>query len=195
VQTEIYADVLCPWCYIGKRRISRALATIENPPQITWRSFELAPEATRTPGPTAAEAMTQWWGDKAAARVAQIQAIGKAEGLELNMGIACPASTFDAHRLIHLAGDHGAADRAWERLLRAYHTEGRNIADPATLRDLAEELDLEPLTSDDYAEAVRADERKAKALGVTGVPSLVIGDGPPVSAVQPVADLRRLLSP
>ncbi|MFI7704017.1 DsbA family protein [Nonomuraea sp. NPDC049480] len=120
MKVEIYADVLCPWCYIGKRRMSAALEQVtdrENV-QIVWRGFELAPEEGRVPGPTAAEAMAGWWGDQAPARIALIQALGAAEGLELNLHLARPVSTFDAHRLCHLAAARGRADQVMERLLR-----------------------------------------------------------------------------
>ncbi|WP_329087624.1 MULTISPECIES: DsbA family oxidoreductase [unclassified Streptosporangium] len=201
MKVEIYADVLCPWCFIGKRRIATALAQVADRDrlEIVWRSYELAPEAGRIPGPTAAEAMKGWWGDQAPARVARIQAIGAAEGLELNLHAARPVNTFDAHRLCHLAVKHELADEVMERLLRAYHTEGLNIADPQTLERLGVEAGLDAtevratLGGDAYAQAVRADERRATEQGVTGVPSIVIDGRLPVSGVQSPAELRRLL--
>ncbi|SFA77856.1 Predicted dithiol-disulfide isomerase, DsbA family [Amycolatopsis marina] len=198
MRVEIYADVLCPWCYIGKQRLAKAIDGHDGV-EIVWRSFQLAPEEGRVPGPTAAEAMTGWWGDQAQARIARIQTLGVAEGLELNLHLARPVNTFDAHRLCHLAATHGLADEVMERLLHAYHTEGLNVADPRVLQRLGVEvgLDLERvravLAGDDYAEAVRADQIRATEHGVTGVPSLVIDGASPVSGVQPAADLRRLL--
>ncbi|GAB3141262.1 protein disulfide isomerase FrnE [Micromonospora sonneratiae] len=202
MKIEIFADVLCPWCYIGKRRLAAALARIADRDrvQIVWRSYELAPQDGRVPGPTAAEAMAGWWGDQAAARVERIRALGAAEGLELNLHIARPVNTFDAHRLCHLAADHGLADEMMERLLHAYHTEGLNVADPETLEQLGIEAGLAPtdvrdlLGGDDHAERVRADERRAAQLGVTGVPSLVIDGQPPVSGVQSPEELHRLIT-
>ncbi|MBE1561970.1 putative DsbA family dithiol-disulfide isomerase [Nonomuraea africana] len=167
--------------------------------EIVWRSYELAPEEGRVPGPTAAGAMAGWWGDQASARVARIQALGAAEGLELNLHLARPVNTFDAHRLCHLAAGRGRADQMMERLLHAYHTEGLNVADPQVLQRLGTEAGLDAaqvravLAGDDYAEEVRADRRRAAEHGVTGVPSLVIDGRPPVSGVQPAAELRRLL--
>ncbi|MFI7708951.1 DsbA family oxidoreductase [Nonomuraea sp. NPDC049480] len=201
MKVEIYADVLCPWCYIGKRRLTTALEMVADRDQveIVWRSYELALEEGRVPGSTAAEAMVGWWGDQASARVARIQALGAAEGLELNLHLARPVNTFDAHRLCHLAAEHGQADQMMERLLRAYHTEGLNVADPQVLQRLGAEAGLDAgrvgavLARDDYAEAVRADRRRAAEHRITGVPSLVIGGRPPVSGVQPAAELRRLL--
>ncbi|MEV0385666.1 DsbA family oxidoreductase [Nonomuraea sp. NPDC050643] len=201
MKLEIYADVLCPWCYIGKRRLTAALANLadRDSVEITWRSYELAPEEGRIPGPTAAEAMAGWWGEQASARIARIRSLGGAEGLELNLHLARPVSTFDAHRLGKLAADHGGADRMMELLLHAYHTEGLNVADPQVLQRLGGEAGLDTgevralLAGDDYADQVRADRRRAAELGVTGVPSLVIDDRPPISGVQPVAELHRLL--
>ncbi|TDC83674.1 DsbA family oxidoreductase [Actinomadura sp. 7K507] len=201
MKVEIFADVLCPWCYIGKRRMTAALEGLADRTgvEIVWRAYELAPEEGRVPGPTAAEAMAGWWGHEAADRVARIRALGAAEGLELNLHLARPVNTFDAHRLCRLASDHGRADEMMERLLGAYHSEGLNVADPQILQRLSEEAGLDAarvrtvLTGDDYAEQVRSDRRRAAELGVRGVPSLVIDGSAPVSGVQPPTDLHRLL--
>ncbi|MGV9382766.1 DsbA family oxidoreductase [Nonomuraea sp. NPDC003707] len=201
MKLEIYADVLCPWCYIGKRRLTAALAqhTGRRSIEIIWRGYELAPDEGRTPGPTAAEAMAGWWGEQAPARIARIRSLGAAEGLELNLHLARPVNTFDAHRLVKLAADRGRADQTLELLLHAYHTEGLNVADLQVLRRLGGEAGLNAgevravLDGDDYADEVRADRRRATEHGVTGVPSLVIDGRPPVSGVLPVADLQALL--
>ncbi|MEV4380019.1 DsbA family oxidoreductase [Streptosporangium sp. NPDC049644] len=201
MKLEIYADVLCPWCYIGKRRLTAALAqhTGRDSNEIVWRAYELAPDEGRTPGPTAAAAMAGWWGEQAPARIDRIRSLGAAEGLELNLHLARPVNTFDAHRLVKLAADRGQADQMMELLLHAYHTEGHNVADAQVLQRLGGEAGLDAgevrtvLDGDDYAEEVRADRRRAAEHGVTGVPSLVIDGRPPVSGVQPVADLQRLL--
>lgn len=201
MKVEIYADVLCPWCYIGKRRLTAALESIadRSSVEIAWRSYELAPEEGRDPGPTAAEAMAGWWGAQAPDRIARIQALGAAEGLELNLHLARPVNTFDAHRLCRLAAGRGWADQMMERLLSAYHSEGLNVADQQVLQRLGEEVGLDAalvrsvLAGDDYAEQVRADRRRAAEHGVTSVPSLVIGGRPPVPGVQPATELRRLL--
>ncbi|MGR6918886.1 DsbA family oxidoreductase [[Actinomadura] parvosata] len=201
MKLEIYADVLCPWCYIGKRRLAAALAQqpVRDGIEIVWRAYELAPDEGRTPGPTAAQAMADWWGDQAPARIARIRSLGAAEGLELNLQLARPVNTFDAHRLVKLAADRGRADQMMEVLLYAYHTEGHNVADPQVLRRLGDEAGLDigevrsVLDGDDYADEVRTDRRRAAEHGITGVPSLVIDGRPPVPGVQPVADLQRLL--
>ena len=199
MQVEVYADVLCPWCYIGKRRLTAALDEHHGRIEVVWRGYELDPAASRVPGPTAAEAMTGWWGERAPARIALIESLGAAEGLELNLHLARPVNTFDAHRLCHAAG--AAADRMWERLLRGYHTEGLDVADPQVLQRLGADAGLDPdrvravLTGDDHADDVRADRRRAAGHGVTGVPALVVDGRAPVSGVQSVGELRRLLEP
>ncbi|MGI5164158.1 DsbA family oxidoreductase [Spirillospora sp. CA-253888] len=231
MRIEVYADVLCPWCYIGKRRLAAALAGLEERVEVAWRSFELAPDAPSKPDGTAAEAMRTWWGDQTESRIARIRSLGAAEGLELDLDKARPVNTFDAHRLIHLAADEaqrrdgdGDGDWGWvrapgsergsersrkrgrnrgdamvERLLYAYHTEGLNIGDPEVLISLGAEVGMEPaavravLEGDWYGEQVRGDERRGRERGVSGVPTLVIADGAPMSAVQSPEALRGLV--
>jgi predicted DsbA family dithiol-disulfide isomerase len=201
MKVEIFADVLCPWSFIGKRRLDAALAQLidREEVEVVWRSYELAPEEGQVPGPTAADAMAQWWGEQAPARIAHIQAVGSADGLDLNLHIARPVNTFDAHRLIHLAAEPGLADVMMERLLHGYHTEGLNVADPQILARLGVEAGLDAtdvralLADDGHADSVRADERRAAELGVTSIPSVVIEDRTVVSGVQPPAELHRLI--
>lgn len=201
MRLEVFADVVCPWCYIGKRRRAAAVEHLAQRHRITvsWRSFELDPGASRVPGRSAAEAMDEWYADRAPARVARIQALGAADGLALNLALSRPVNTHDAHRLCHLAADHGRADQMMERLLRAYHTEGLNVADPRTLQRLGGDAGLDEgdvravLAGDAYTEQVHADRRRAAELGVTGVPTIVIDGRAAGSAVQPPEDLRRLL--
>jgi predicted DsbA family dithiol-disulfide isomerase len=202
MNVEIYGDVLCPWCYIGKRRVATALNQLadrdRDEVEVVWRSYELG-QQNRTPGATAAEELAEMWGDRAAARLGHIRALGAGEGLELNLHLARPVSTFDAHRLIQLSAARGAADRMLERLLRAYHTEALDIADAQVLVRLGVEVGLaepevrELVSGEAYGANVREDEQRAVEYGVTSVPSVVIDERPPVSGVQPPAELRLLL--
>lgn len=198
MKIEIFSDILCPWCYIGKRRIHDALERFghRDGVEVVWRSYELGPEAEREPGPTAAKVMEQWMDPAAVpARVALIKGHGRREGLEINMHLSTPVNSFDAHRLTHLAAARGVTGELMERLFRAYHTEALNIADHDVLVRLAEEAGLdaaearEVLAGDAYAAAVRADEQRARDLGVTGVPSVVVDGLPPVSGVMDPAAL------
>ncbi|MET9608565.1 DsbA family oxidoreductase [Streptomyces sp. NPDC006512] len=198
MKIEIYSDVLCPWCYIGKRRIAKALEGFahRDAVEVVWRSFQLAPEADGVPGPTAAEAMEQWTDPAAVpARVALIRSNGEQEGVELNLHKSRPVSTFDAHRLIHLAAARGRVDQVLEGLFHAYHTDALNVADPDVLSGIATAAGLDAdevgalLAGEAYADQVTADERRARAAGVGGVPSVVIDGRPPVSGVQDPAVL------
>jgi predicted DsbA family dithiol-disulfide isomerase len=200
MRIEIYADVLCPWSYIAKRRIETALAGFETGRiGVIWRSFELSPESGDTPGESAAQMIRDWRGDAACARIAHIEALGAAEGLTLDLERARPVNTFDAHRLVHLGAAAGKADAVMERLLRAYHCEGVNVAGREVLARLGMEAGLDgdsvttTLAGNNYADAVRADERSAAERGITGVPMMVIAGSAPISAVQPVAALLDLL--
>lgn len=197
---EIHADVICPWSYIAKRRIEAALAeAAQIQAVVLWRSFELAPGASREPRESAAQMIRNWRGDGAAARIAEITARGAAEGLRLDLENARPVSSFDAHRMIHLTAPSGKADAMMERLLRAYHSEGLNIGDHAVLSGLAGDVGLDKgtvarlLASETHAEAVRDDERLAAQRGIKDVPMMVIAGGRPTSAVLPVAELVLML--
>ncbi|GAA2616703.1 DsbA family oxidoreductase [Dactylosporangium fulvum] len=201
---EVHADVLCPWCYIGHRRLRAAVSReVEDArPTIRWRAYELAPQLGRIPGETAAEQMSagSWWGDTAAARIARIRELGAAEGLELNLHHARPVSSFDAHRLVKLADFSGRADEVMEALFHGYHSEGLNIADHAVLERIGVQAGLSSddirsmLAGDALTAEVRSDERLGQRRGVTSVPSLVVRNRPPVSGVLSVEDLRRLIN-
>ncbi|ARF75343.1 disulfide bond formation protein DsbA [Kitasatospora albolonga] len=200
MQVEVYFDILCPWCYIGKRRLTAALAGRMDA-EVVWRSLELDPEGSRTAGPTAAEVIARYQSspERAAARIRQIQSLGEAEGLRLDLHKARPVNSFDAHRLVRLGAAHELADEVLERLLYGYHTEGLDIASHQVLERLGAEAGLEPsavrrtLEGTEFAEDVRADERSARERGVRGVPTLIVDGGTPASAVQDAEALGRLL--
>ncbi|RST21445.1 DsbA family oxidoreductase [Streptomyces sp. WAC04770] len=202
MQVEVYFDILCPWCYIGKRRLTTALAGREDA-EVVWRSLELDPEGSPTAGPTAAEVIAQYQPspERAAARVRHIQSLGEAEGVRLDLHKARPVNSFDAHRLVRLGATHGLADEVLERLLHGYHTEGLDIASHEVLEKLGVEAGLEPsavrrmLEGTEFTEDVRADERSARKRGVRGVPTLVVDGGPPASVIQDPGALDRLLTP
>ena len=210
MQVEIWSDVVCPWCYIGKRRFEAALAQFEHRDQVelTWRSFELDPGAPRLLPGTLGEILARKKGmpvAQAEAMQAQLTTLAAADGLEYHFERTKSGNSFDAHRLLHLAAATPAAagtrlqDAMKERLLRAYFTEGLPIGDPETLVSLAAEVGIDPgaaraaLEGDAYAEAVRADERRATTLGIRGVPFVVIDGRYGVSGAQtPEVFLRAL---
>jgi predicted DsbA family dithiol-disulfide isomerase len=192
---EIWSDIVCPWCYIGKRRFESALARFAHREQIaiTWRSFELDPRAPqRTPG-ALSDMLARKIGVSSAQAVAmnaQVSALAAKEGLDYRLDRAQHGNTFDAHRLIHLAAAHQLQAAAKERLLRAYFSDGLPIGDHETLVTIGVELGIAAdevramLASDAYAAAVRADERRAAALGISGVPFFVIDGQYGVSGAQ-----------
>ena len=204
MQVEIWSDVVCPWCYIGKRRFEAALARFAHADdvEVRWRSFELDPSAPRVRQIAMADHLAGKYGmprSEAEAMQERITALAAEEGLVYRFDRARLGNTFAAHRLLHLAAEHGVQGQTKERLMAAAFTEGEPIGDPATLIRLAGEVGLdaakvaEVLDSDAYADAVRADEADARALGISGVPCFTVDRRIGVSGAQPAEVLARLL--
>jgi len=205
MKVEIWSDVVCPFCYVGKRRFEKALATFPNADEVevVWRSFQLDPDAPRRSPGTLEERLAAKYGlslEQARQMNANVVAMSEGEGLKVRLDLAKPGNTFDAHRLIHLADHHGLQAEAKERLLQAYWVEGRAIGEPDTLIDLAEDLGLGAgevramLEGDAYAAAVRDDEDQARAFGIQGVPFFVLDRAYGVSGAQEVSVFERALT-
>jgi predicted DsbA family dithiol-disulfide isomerase len=199
---EIWSDVVCPWCYIGKRRFEAALARFGRPVDVRWRSFRLDPDAPPEQDIPLAEHLAAKYGVSRAdgeAMLERVAATAAHEGLEYRFDRARRGSTFDAHRLLHLAADRGVQDAVKERLLAAYFTEGEPIGDAGTLARLGAEAGLDRdeassvLAGDAYADAVRRDEADARALGITGVPFFVADRAFGASGAQPPEMLLGML--
>ena len=196
MRVEIWSDVVCPWCYIGKRRFERALAGFEHPDsvEVTWRSFELDPgQAGSYDGDLSQLLVDKYGTDRARAR-AMIDGMterARSVGLEYDLHAARPTNTFDAHRLIHFAASRGLQDLAEERVFRAHLAEGADVGDHPTLVRLAGEIGLDQpeaaavLAGGVVVDAVREDERRARQVGVTGVPFFVIDGAFAISGAQP----------
>jgi predicted DsbA family dithiol-disulfide isomerase len=204
VKVEIWSDVACPWCYVGKRRFDAALAGFEHRDEVevVWRSFELDPQAPREREVDLATHLASKYGrtrDWALEAQQRLAAVGAGDGIDFHHEIARGGSTFDAHRLLHLAAAHGRADELKERLLRAYHSEGEPIGDPATLERLALETGLPPeevrevLAGQRYAAEVRDDERTAATLGIHAVPFFVVDRAIGASGAQSPEAFAELL--
>ena len=204
MQLEIWSDIACPWCYIGKRRLESALGAFEHADEVTvvWRSFELDPRApAEREGELAGHLARKYGMPIEQARAAQQGMIetAAAQGLEFHFEQARSGNTFDGHRLIHLAAEHGLQGEMKERLLRAYFTEGRLISDPDTLVALGVEAGVPEaeiralLASDRFADAVRADEQAAAGLGVSGVPTFIVDRAVGVTGAQPPELLLEML--
>ena len=204
VHVEIWSDIACPWCYVGKRRFEAALAGYEHRDEVTvtWRSFELDPAAPAERAVDGATHLAEKYGtsrEEALAMHARMTETAARDGLDFRFDIARGGNTFDAHRLIHLAAAHGMQDAMKERLMRAYLTEGELISDAATLERLAAEVGLaqdevrELLGGDRFADAVREDERAAARLGIHAVPFFVVDRAVGASGAHPPEQLVELL--
>ena len=204
MHVEIWSDIACPWCYVGKRRFEAALAAFEHRDEVevTWRSFELDPGAPRErPGDRAEHLAAKYGSSVEQARAMQdnLTQVAAGEGLDFRFDIARDGTTFDAHRLVHLALAHGRQDVLKERLMRAYLTEGKLMSDAQVLERLAVEAGLpadearDLLAGDRYAAEVREDERTAASLGINAVPFFVVDRAFGASGAQPPEVLLGLL--
>jgi len=196
MRVDIWSDVVCPWCYVGKRRFEAALARFPHRAgvDVHWRSFELDPRAPRRRDGDRLGHLAAKYGidrEQAEAMDRCITEAGREAGLDLRLAATQGGNTFDAHRLLHLAAAHGRAGDLKERLLRAHFTEGEPIGDAAVLARLAGDVGLPAAEVDDvlggdrYADAVRADERLARDLGAGAVPFFVIDETYGVAGAQP----------
>lgn len=206
LRIDIWSDIACPWCYVGKRRLEAALAQFEHRDEveIVWRAFELDPSAPRVRDTSVSYA--ERLGKKYGASTAQAQGmidrmtqVAREDGLDFHFEIAQPGNTFDAHRVLHLAHERGKQDAVKERFLRGYLTEGEAIGEVATLVRLAADAGLDEeevratLLSNAYEKEVRADEREARENGISAVPFFVLGRRYAVSGAQPADLLLRAL--
>ena len=204
MKIEIWSDIACPWCAIDKRRFERALEAFEHRDtvDVTWRSFELDPHAPRRREQSQPAHLAAKYGvplAQAQAMNARMSGEAAKEGLRFDLDHAQVGNTFDAHRLIHFAADHGRRDEVVDRLFRAYLGEGRAIGEREELVAIATEAGLDAeaaatmLASDDYAVAVRDDEARARMFGISGVPFFAIDERVGVSGAQPSEVLLEVL--
>lgn len=195
MKVEIWSDVVCPWCYLGKRRFETALAQFEHRDQVEviWRSFELDPDAPSERDVDLATYLSRKLGvtrEEALAMQQRVTDLGAADGIGFRQDIARSGNTFDAHRLLHLAATHGRQGELKERLMNAYHAQGEPIGEAATLERLAIESGLpaeevgELLAGDRFGDEVRDDERTASSFGIGGVPFFVVDRALGVSGAQ-----------
>ncbi len=201
---EIWSDIACPWCYVGKRRMEAALSGFEHADEVTvtWRSFELDPGAPAEREGDHASNLARKYGTSREQAIGMLDTMTQAaaeDGLEFRFDHARSGNTFDAHRLVHLAAAHDRQDAMKERLLRAYLTEGELISDHATLRRLGAEVGLDEaevidtLASDRFADAVREDERAASELGASAVPFFAVDRALGASGAHPPEALLDFL--
>lgn len=186
LRVEVYADVVCPWCYIGKRRFAAAAERYRadgGQLEITWRPFQLDPEAPEQPQELRSSYIEKFGSEEKADEILEhVEAVAATEGLELDLEHAQRANTFAAHRVLHLAlatGGNQLQDRVAERVMTAYFVEGRDINDPAVLTEAARaagltEVDVAAyLASDADVDEVKAAVGEGRAMGITSVPTFV----------------------
>jgi predicted DsbA family dithiol-disulfide isomerase len=204
MEIEIWSDIACPWCYVGKRRFETALDRFEHRDEVTvrWRSFELDPDAPAQRTGDRAQRLADKYGmtlEQAQAAERQLTEVAAGEGLDFRFDIARSGNMFDGHRIVHLAAAHDLQDAMKERLLRAYFTEGELIGDHDTLVRLAVEVGLDggevgaTLASDRFADEVRGDELDAQRLGISAVPTFIVDRAIGASGAHPPEALLDLL--
>jgi predicted DsbA family dithiol-disulfide isomerase len=195
MRVDFWSDIVCPWCYIGEHRFSRALAGFEHRGEVdvVHRSFELDPSLQKGSGTRILEVLAVKYGlspaeaERAEARVAGLAA---ADGLDFTVERKM-GNTFDAHRLVHLGREQGRQEQVLQRLFRGFFGEGQPIYEADVLAGLAADAGLDPaaakqaLADGSYGDAVRADEGQARALGIAGVPFCVIDGKYAVSGARP----------
>jgi predicted DsbA family dithiol-disulfide isomerase len=195
MRVDIWSDVVCPFCYIGKKRLESAAEEAGVELEIHWHSFQLDPEAPTRQTVSNSERLAQKYG-RTVAEVEDMQrniaSMAKEEGIEFNWEIANSGNTFNAHRLIHLAQSKGLGNEAKEALFYSYMTQGLAIGERETLEDVAARIGLNPvevddlLDSDEFADFVKFDEEVAREqLKVTGVPFFVFDERIALAGAQP----------
>ncbi|GAA5188111.1 DsbA family oxidoreductase [Rugosimonospora acidiphila] len=204
MKVEVWSDIVCPWCYIGKRRLENALAGFEHAGEVEveWRSFQLDPEYPRGAGRPVYSHLAEKTGgsvEQVRAMTDRVKALAAEEGLAYDFERSIVVNTFDAHRLTHLAKAHGLGGQLHERLMRANLIEGERVDDADTLVRLAEEVGVPAaeahrvLAGDEYAKDVEADIREAHLLGANGVPFFVLDRKYGVAGAQPVEAFETAL--
>jgi predicted DsbA family dithiol-disulfide isomerase len=204
VTIEVVSDVVCPWCYIGKRRLEKALALLGDPAvQVRWGAYELNPGAPKE-GYNRPEYRARKFGNVAYAKQLEqrVAAAAAEEGLQFQFDrIERVPNTFDAHRLIWLAGRNNVQDAVVERLFRAYFIDAEDVGSPETLRRIGIESGLSAEAIDHLFRTdlgvgeVRAEEERARTEGVTGVPTFFVDGEPITSGAHPPQLLAAMFAP
>lgn len=197
MKVEIWSDVMCPFCYIGKRHLEKAMEKLpfKNEIEIEWKSFQLNPDYQNTNNEDLYTYLARAKGisvAQAKQMTGQVVDMAKNAGLDLNFAENIPANSFDAHRFLHFAKSKGLQDEAEEALFNAHFMGAKDIAKHETLMNIAEDLGLDKaetqqmLQGDDFTEAVRYDIYESQQIGVRGVPYFVLDRKYALSGAQPV---------
>lgn len=193
IKVDIWSDVQCPWCYIGKRRFEAALEQFDGEVEVEYRSFELAPDTPVDYSGTTADYLSERKGlpiEQVHHMLANVTAIAESVGLEYHLDRAQQTNTIKAHELLHFAKSHGLQRELKERLLAAYFVESRHVGRIGDLLEIAEEVGLDPqeaeraLIGGEYRAAVKADVAQAQQYGIQGVPFFVFDGKYGISGAQ-----------
>ena len=194
VHLEVWSDIACPWCYIGKRSLDEALALVDVPVEVTWRSYELDPSAPPSYGRTMPELLAKKYGgtiEQARAGMARVEAAAADRGLEYHLEDAKAGNTLAWHRAVKFAERSGLGFELMSRLFEAYLAEGIDLSTPEALAEQAERVGLSRnevlafLETDELTDVVRAEEAEAMELGISGVPAFVAERSYVVNGAQP----------
>jgi predicted DsbA family dithiol-disulfide isomerase len=205
MRIDVWSDIACPWCYLGKHRIEAALARHGGAHELVFHAFELDPNKPRRydDGLTHTQRIAKKFGRSPAeieTMHARMLGLGTEDGIDFHFDRVQGGNTFDAHRLVRLGLERGVQAAVKERMMKAYFTDGEPIGDPEVLARVAGEAGLdvaearELLAGDRFTESVRADEAEAQELGITGVPFFVIDGKVGVSGAQPIDVLVQALA-
>lgn len=203
MRIDVWSDLVCPWCYIGKRRFEKALAGFERRGEVdvVHRSFQLDPSVPKGQLFRHRDVLMRKYGmtePQVAAAQGRLVDLAAADGLELHLARSYTGNTLDAHRLVHLGREQGIQDAVIERLFRAHFTELRSLFDQESLATLSREAGLADveavLDGDRFASEVAADHREAQALGANGVPFFVLDNRFAVSGAQATSVFAEALS-
>lgn len=195
LKIQIWSDVMCPFCYIGKRKIEEALSQFDNKESviIEWKSFQLDPNFVATPDESIVDHLAEKYRkdtDWAQTMIDNMTENAKRSGLDFHFEKAVLANSQNAHRLLHLAKKHKVSNELKELLFKAYLTEGKNVNDWDTLKNIGQEVGLEIseieqlIHSNAYTKEVQQDQQQAQAIGITGVPFFVFDNKYAVSGAQ-----------
>lgn len=205
MRIDVWSDIACPWCYLGKHRIEAALVKHGGDHELVFHAFELDPAKPRVhdDGLTHTQRIARKFGASPAqieTMHARMKGLGTEDGIDFHFDRVQGGNTFDAHRLVRLGLERGVQAAVKERMMKAYFTDGERIGDREVLARLAAEAGLdvtearELLASDRFSDSVRADEADAQENGITGVPFFVMDGKVAVSGAQPIDVLVQALA-
>jgi len=205
MKIEIWSDVMCPFCYIGKRNFEQALETLsfKDEVKVEWKSFQLDPTLEQSETKTTSEYFREKKGfpeEQAKQMTNQVIQMGKASGIDFNFEKALITNTFTAHKLLHLAKKHNKSNEMEEELFKAHFLDGKNVGDIDTLVSLAISLGIDAekakksLQSEEFDYEINQDILEARNNGISGVPFFILNGKYAVSGAQPAEVLKNALT-